>query len=529
MSKLGSEIARAAGSSPWGRRVGLALVVAASGMAAVWVAGRRDEVSQVRPGTGTGIEATPRDLPEPGAFPVAGAPLEGGLVRASARQPLADSPELIPVGDFDPEEGPPETVPLEYRDDPRVRPEVPAPATVPVPVPVSVPELRSTPAPTALPEFDSEPSAPAAAPSARPGESSATLPRAVAKARGTASPGLLVTLDATASAGGALKHKWVQTQGSPVVLDDPESPTPSFRVPETSQPLAFLLMVGNDRGIDSTQVIVPVETGGRSFADSSLRADAGDPQVGFVGRQITLNGIRSEPRGEIGYRWIQVGGPDVGLKIEDGFVFSFVPRVEGKYRFALVVAKGDKISEPSHVTVTVHDPGAAGESAAAVSEPGYGHGQGRDAAARAAALAPEPFAAPVAPAAAAPRASRSHTAARAAADDMQLPAGDRRALAETFQWVAANLREGLLPDYARVMTEMSRQLKTVVPEDADARALWIERFFNPLTEAMVSELAETGLDLRDPAARRAPLDPARIERLAAVFDDFAAGIRHSAR
>ena len=85
----------------------------------------------------------------------------------------------------------------------------------------------------------------------------------------------------------------------------------------------------------------------------ALRADAGDDQLGIVGRQVTLNGFKSEPRGQIGYRWVQTGGPTVRLKLEDGYIYSFVPTVPGLYRFALVVGSGSRISQPDEVCVTV--------------------------------------------------------------------------------------------------------------------------------------------------------------------------------
>ena len=105
--------------------------------------------------------------------------------------------------------------------------------------------------------------------------------------------------------------------------------------------------------------------GGGSPA-AGLKADAGDDIPGLVGHQVTLNGSRSEPRGRIGYRWLQVGGPKVRLKLEDRYVYSFVPTAPGLYRFALVVASGSEISEPATVTVTV---GAATANAPAVEAP----------------------------------------------------------------------------------------------------------------------------------------------------------------
>ena len=36
----------------------------------------------------------------------------------------------------------------------------------------------------------------------------------------------------------------------------------SFTVPETDDPLGFLLVVANDRGIESAEVSIPVQSGG---------------------------------------------------------------------------------------------------------------------------------------------------------------------------------------------------------------------------------------------------------------------------
>src|SRR5262249_7350226 len=107
---------------------------------------------------------------------------------------------------------------------------------------------------------------------------------------------------------------------------------------------------------DVASVTVPVEGRGTSARAVELRADAGDDQIGQVGRQVTLNGIRSIPRGRLGYRWIQVAGPKVSLKIEDGYIFTFAPPANGLYHFALVVASGSEVSEPDYVNVAVGVP-----------------------------------------------------------------------------------------------------------------------------------------------------------------------------
>src|SRR5262245_2278704 len=177
-------------------------------------------------------------------------------------------------------------------------------------------------------------------------------PRAVARLDGDAAPGGVITLSADGSVGESLSYRWVQTGGPAVEIADPNQPTIRVRVPEATAPLGFLLVVGNREGVDTAVVAVPVETafagGATSAADpaASVRADAGDDQVGLVGHLITLNGLRSEPRGRLAYRWIQVGGPAVRARVQDAYICSFIPPAPGLYRFALVVAADGRISEP---------------------------------------------------------------------------------------------------------------------------------------------------------------------------------------
>jgi len=97
---------------------------------------------------------------------------------------------------------------------------------------------------------------------------------------------------------------------------------------------------------------VPVEGRGKPVP-TGMHADAGDDQYGVVGRQMTPQRRESVPREGIGYRWIQVAGPAVSLKIEDRYIYTFVPQEPGLYRFALVVASGDTISLPDTVDILV--------------------------------------------------------------------------------------------------------------------------------------------------------------------------------
>ncbi len=228
--------------------------------------------------------------------------------------------------------------------------------------------------------------------------------------------------------------RWHQIRGAAVRLDHPTEVNASFTVPETDDPLGFLLVVANDRGIDSAEISVPCSRADGPAAPGGSRADAGDDRLGLVGREITLNGMRSEPRGHLAYRWVQTGGPIVRLKIEEGYVYSFVPTVPGSYRFALVVAASGEISEPDEVSVTV----------------GTG---ARGGAVRGDAAAADPL--------------PTQELARAGLKGLKLGADVAEPLARVFEDTAD--RMDLYENYADAFAEMSRRLEPILPEDPSQR------------------------------------------------------------
>jgi hypothetical protein len=114
---------------------------------------------------------------------------------------------------------------------------------------------------------------------------------------GVAAPGLRVTLDASGTTGQPRWYRWVQTQGPPTPLETDGGPTATLTVPAEAGSLSYLLLVGNGAGADVVGVTLPVEGKAPSARAGELRADAGDDQIGQAGRQVTLNGIRSLPRG----------------------------------------------------------------------------------------------------------------------------------------------------------------------------------------------------------------------------------------
>lgn len=228
---------------------------------------------------------------------------------------------------------------------------------------------------------------------------------------------------------------------------------------------------------------------------STLRADAGDDQIGLVGRQLTLNGSRSQPKGGLGFRWILMSGPRADPMVEDGHFLAFTPTVSGVYRFALVVASGSRISEPDVVEVIV---GAL----TPVNAPG-----------------PPAQGAPTLPALSTEELARRSLASIAGGRE----AGE--GLAETFDAIASKM--DLYQTYADVFSELSRRLEGTLSTDPAQRAAWTQGLFMPLSARLVEQLRTVGLDLSQAAGAGQPLTPAQKERLAEQFQRMAEGFRES--
>jgi hypothetical protein len=265
-------------------------------------------------------------------------------------------------------------------------------------------------------------------------------------------------------------------------------------VPAGHQPGGEPPNTRGSNGSDTAELSVPVEGPPRAPQNRVLQADAGDDQLGLAGRQVTLNGVRSEPRGRIGYRWVQTGGPTVRFKIEDGYVFSFVPTVPGVYRFALVVAAGSEISLPDEVCVTV--------------------GTGTR------------IAGPVGPATSAslPAEGPVPTQEVARAGLAVVRGGEAaQPLAVVFEDTAD--RMDLYQTYTEVFGEMSRRLEQSLPADPAQRNAWVERLFNPLTARILDVMRTEGLDLRTPEGQATPLSAPQKAALAEQFRLMAEGFR----
>ena len=202
---------------------------------------------------------------------------------------------------------------------------------------------------------------------------------------------------------------------------------------------------------------------------------------------MVLNGVRSEPRGKIRYRWVQAGGPKVSLKATDGPTATFVPAASGTYQFALVVATSSGvISEASTVSVTV-----GGKVRVAADGPS---------------MAIDELA----------RVSLS-----------SIEGGSRYAddLSKAFDAVADGI--GSFRTFADAIAETTRRLDAVVPRDKEQRAVWIDQLFAPLMARLVSGMKDDNLDLAQPAAQAKPLTRDQKARLAEQFRYAAAGLRAS--
>jgi hypothetical protein len=238
-----------------------------------------------------------------------------------------------------------------------------------------------------------------------------------------------------------------------------------------------------------------VRASGTVEEPAAPRADAGDDQIGLVDRQITLNGSKSRPEGGLGFRWIQVSGPQAVAMAQDGPFLTFTTRQAGVYRFALVVASGSRISEPdmAEVTVGLYPPGVANEPRPQV---------------------PAPAVSP-------PQSIEDLTRGLLAT----VPGGPDVAESLAGHLDAVAGRVDLYGSYGELFAELSRRLDGSLPADAALRSAWDQRFFLPLSARLVEQLREEGLDLARPDGASRPFTPAQRQRLGAQLRSIAVGAR----
>jgi hypothetical protein len=332
-----------------------------------------------------------------------------------------------------------------------------------------------------------------AVPPASAGAGAVPLPEVVYE--GTPLPGSRVAIGPDGPPPPETSFRWEQVEGPAVAIDDPSSPRIEFVVPPGAGRLAFALTLRDGRGERTTRVVVPVAAPASPAAAASEprpapeggpTADAGDDQIGLVGRRITLDGSRSRPAGRVGFRWVQVVGPPVGDQSLEGPFFSFVPTAPGIYRFALLVGLDSRVSEPDVVAVEV---GRRPEAASA--------------------WPPE--------AATVRRWVETTLPALPRGPELSGP------IAEAFE--AAALRMPLYGSFAEFQAELARRLDAIVPAEPGPRAAWAAQLFAPLTQYVGAELVPVGIDIRVPASLARPLDAPQKDRLGAICRDLAAAFR----
>ena len=319
-------------------------------------------------------------------------------------------------------------------------------------------------------------------------------PRAAPRLDGRAMAGLKLTLDGSASSGGQVWYRWIQTQGPRVVLANIDRPETSFVVPNDATALGFVLVVGNAAGVDARALAIDVLETERSEAEAELRADAGGNQTTGVGRRVMLDGKASEPSGRIRYRWMQVGGPAAKIQSTAGSTCSFIPDVAGEYQFALlVIGATGLVSDPAVVTVR---------------------------------------------AVAAVRSDRDGTPADnpdMAIDELarrslgSIPGGASHAadLAGVFDALAE--RAESTRTYRETTAEMTRRLDAIMPRDRDRRDHWLASFVRPVTAKLATRMKASGLDPSQPDGPEKPLNKGQRAELAGQLRFAAAGLRASNR
>ena len=350
----------------------------------------------------------------------------------------------------------------------------------------------STPTPTSTPRSEEIAANSRAAASGRLSIDSlatSTSPKAIAKVDGIASPGLKLTLDASKSSGGRVWYRWIQTQGPRVVIQGADRAEASLIVPDEATTLGFVLVVGNSGGVDARSLVVEVENPDNDGAEQPLKADAGADRAASVGRRVVLDGLRSEPKGRVRYRWVQTAGPKATIASTAGSTCSFVAEAEGTYQFALlVIGSSNIVSEPSVVAVQVS----------------------------ATTSGPEQIT-PDRPPIALDELARSSLAA--------IPGGSRYVgeLSRAFDAVADRIDS--FKTYFDAASDLTGRLDAVVPRNPDFRGEWIDQFFKPWTAKVAERMRPEGVDLTQPNGQLKPLSKSQRTRLADQFRLTAAGLR----
>jgi hypothetical protein len=172
--------------------------------------------------------------------------------------------------------------------------------------------------------------------------------------------GAIVSLDGSDSSDPdgdlPLAHRWTQTGGPAVMLNNPAAVGPAFIAPSEAAVLTFTLAVTDSLGLpDPTpdEVVVTV------IADNQPpAADAGGDQSVGLGATVTLDGSGSgDPDGDLPltYGWTQTGGPAVAFTPSLGVTTFTAPSEPTVLTFTLVVTDSLGLPDPTpdQVVVTV--------------------------------------------------------------------------------------------------------------------------------------------------------------------------------
>jgi hypothetical protein len=319
------------------------------------------------------------------------------------------------------------------------------------------------------------------------------------KLNGTPVPGSRITIGVDGAQDARASYHWVQIDGPPVTITDETKPRIEVTVPPGAESLSFLLTIMDERGQTTTRLSIPIEQmGPNRVARTALRADAGDDQIGLVGRRITLNGSRSAPRTGLVYRWVQLSGPKIEHVLQENAYCSFTPQVSGIYRLGLIVASpgsdshgGIGISELDEVTVTVGEvPSGAPTSSLSGTSGGYWT-SGLDQMLQG-------------PGASSARATLEQAAA-------------------VFEAIA--LRTSLYTNFGELTSEMTRRLDGIVPTDPSWRQFWTHSVFGPMSQHTALEMLGVGIDLRTPLGQNQGLNALQQDKLQKLFSSYAREFR----
>ena len=115
------------------------------------------------------------------------------------------------------------------------------------------------------------------------------------------------------------RYQWVQTGGPTVAIDDPTKASIQIVLPGGAAKLEFLVVMARPAVVHVLRVTVPLQSDAASHSwgarpSGKVKADAGDDQIGLIGRRVTLNGSRSSPADGKNGRWLQVEGPPIGAR-----------------------------------------------------------------------------------------------------------------------------------------------------------------------------------------------------------------------